>query len=1141
MKFRIKNSGPESIIEAPSPLPKAWNASKDFWQQKFSSPPPPLALPVDRTRTARRSDAVAHWSMTLGADLAATTRQAAARHGVAVNVWLLAAFNVLLYRLTGQAEMIIGTRSMGEPQPAGSDSSFLPIRSATEPEQPFRDLVDALERSTTEAAEHAPFSQGSATDGLPVSVTFQVHSRDREPGVRREPPKSLDFDMQVELTDTGSDYVAAFAFNPDLHDPETITRWAGHYRTLLNSAAADPNVAVGRLTILSPTELQQLLMKFNDTASEYPRARCAHELITEQAIRTPGRVAVEARGEQLTYAELESRSNQMAHYLRERGVGPDVLVGLCVRRSVDMLLAMLGIWKAGGAYVPLDPDFPQARLKLYLEDSGAPLLITQTDLRDRLPATVPQVVDLDADRAAIASKPADPVPMLGSPTNLAYVIYTSGSTGTPNGVEIDHRALVNFLITMRHQPGLTQDDVVAAVTTISFDIHHLELWLPLIVGARIVALTWEDAADGIRLAEELDRAGTTVLQATPARWRLLLTTGWAGRPGLRAFAGGEPMPPELAAQLLGKVSELWNMYGPTETTVYSTIQRVEDATGPIPIGRPVANTQVYILDSLLQPVPIGCVGEIYIGGDGLAHGYRNRPELTATRFVPDPFRTGERLYKAGDLARFRPDGVIECLGRIDHQVKVRGHRIELGEVESALATHPSIAAAAVRVWGEPPELAAYVVVRPGEARASEPIRQALRERLPSYMIPASVTFMDVLPMTPNGKVDRRALPQPAPVVVARTTVSPRTDAERDLLAVWAEVLGQPSLGVTDDFFEFGGTSLKAAEVVALVLRRLGHSVPLSAMYEATTVEKMANLIQHRLEAESPNVLVPLQKGGTRPPLFMIAGIGGHVFTFHKFARILGADYPVYGLKAIGVDGGRRPPDTFEEIAAEYVREIKAECPHGPYLLSGYSVGAHVALEVALQLQALGDKVPLVIVFDMPAPGYPPPLGLPRRLMMHARNLFREGGGLQYAVRRVRNLGNRLLRLVGLERLLFPRHPSLDALPQESLRDVWVALQGASRRYRPQGRLNATISLFRSEVPLDLWSAVVHVDPDLGWEKYTTGPVETHTVPRGHLEVFHDSNIDHLAEELAASIERATAARTPDLLRPRTGLLHPGLT
>jgi thioesterase domain-containing protein/acyl carrier protein len=485
--------------------------------------------------------------------------------------------------------------------------------------------------------------------------------------------------------------------------------------------------------------------------------------------------------------------------------------------------------------------------------------------------------------------------------------------------------------------------------------------------------------------------------------------------------------------------------------------------------------------------------------------------------------------------------VIECLGRIDHQVKVNGHRIELGDVEAALATYPAVTAAAARVWGEPPKLVAYIVPRAGEPRTPESIRQHVRERLPGYMVPALLTFVDTLPLTPNGKVDRRALPDPAPSAPERTLTPPRTDAERDVLAVWTEVFGRAEFGITDDFFELGGTSLQAGEIIALIRKQLGHTIPLASMYTATTVEKLAALIQHRLEGASSAALVPLQSGGSRPPLFMIAGIGGHVFTFHKFARMLGPDYPVYGVKAIGVDDGRKPPESFEEIAAEYVKEITAACPHGPYLLSGYSIGAHVAIEVALQLQALGHEVPLVIVFDMPAPGYPPRLSVPRRLALHVSNLFRrDGGGLQYAVRRFRNLGNRVLRLLGLEKWLFPHHPSLNALPQEALRDVWVSMQRAERKYRPHGRADTSLALFRSEIPLDVWNAVVHTDPHLGWGAYVAGPIDVQLVSRGHLEMFHDDNIESLARRVAGLIDRA-ADRRASLLssaRPGAGAIAP---
>ncbi|MCA1842634.1 MAG: non-ribosomal peptide synthetase [Actinobacteria bacterium] len=610
---------------------------------------------------------------------------------------------------------------------------------------------------------------------------------------------------------------------------------------------------------------------WNDgTAACYPRRSGVHHLVEAQAARTPAAVAVAHGGAAVTYGQLEARANRLARHLGGLGVGPEVVVGVLVERGIDMVVALLGILKAGGAYLPLDPDHPTARLAAMLDDAGAPVLVTQQALAARLGRPGVTAVRLDADRGAVDASPGTPPAVPFDAGQLAYVIYTSGSTGRPKGVEVPHRAMVNFLTSMARRPGIAAGDVVVALTTISFDIAGLELYLPLTAGARVVVASRAVATDAGRLAALFDDAGATLVQATPATWRMLVDGGWRGRPGLKALCGGEALPPALAGQLLERGVELWNMYGPTETTVWSTVARVTTAEPPMSIGRPIANTTVHILDDGLRPVPAGDVGELWIGGDGLARGYRGRPDLTAERFVPDPSGAGSRLYRTGDLARSRPDGTIECLGRVDHQVKVRGFRIELGEIESVLEGHPAVRAAAVAARedgaGGRRLLVAYVVLRGAGAQTQaqsqfsprnytseggltrgEPsaglgqeLRRHLRERLPDYMVPGVVVALDALPLTANGKVDRNALPPPGGASLDPSCyVAPRTEAEATVAAAWAEVLGIEQVGAEDDFFALGGHSLLAVQVAARLRDRTGWSPALATFFDRPTVAELA--------------------------------------------------------------------------------------------------------------------------------------------------------------------------------------------------------------------------------------------------------------------------------------------------------------
>jgi len=511
----------------------------------------------------------------------------------------------------------------------------------------------------------------------------------------------------------------------------------GHWQTLLRAATSDPEKHISELPILTDAEQQQILVGWNDTAVKYPEELSLHELIEHQAERTPNATALIFEREELSYRELNARANRLAHYLRRFGVGPDKLVGICMDRSVEMVVALLGILKAGGAYVPLDPSYPKDRLTFMVQDSELKILVTQGILQREWSGSPVELICIDRDWPLIARERPDNPPSVSTSQDLAYVIYTSGSTGNPKGVQITHRNLVNFVSSIKERPTITERDILLAVTTISFDIAGLELYVPLSVGARIVLASRQMTMDGQELVRSLERERVTVMQATPITWRLMIDSGWKGKADLKILCGGEALSRGLADKLLERAASVWNMYGPTETTIWSTLSQVMPGSELIDIGKPIANTEAYILDSSLQPVPVGITGELYIGGDGLARGYLGRPELTAERFVPHPFRVGLRLYRTGDLARFRPDGAIECLGRTDHQVKIRGFRIELGDIECALRQHETIREAVV-IAGEDVRgdrrLIGYLVLEDRLTSLAD-IRNFLRQKLPAFMIP----------------------------------------------------------------------------------------------------------------------------------------------------------------------------------------------------------------------------------------------------------------------------------------------------------------------------------------------------------------------------------------------------------------------
>ncbi|PLZ56615.1 non-ribosomal peptide synthetase, partial [Fischerella thermalis WC439] len=603
---------------------------------------------------------------------------------------------------------------------------------------------------------------------------------------------------------------------------------------------------------LSEAEQQQLLVEWNDTETEYPN-QCIHQLFAAQVERTPDAVAVIFQDEQLTYTQLNQRANQLAHYLQKLGVKPEVLVGICLPRSIEMLVGLLAILKAGGAYVPIDPAYPQQRLALMLEDAQVSVLLTSVELAAQLPEHRAKVVCLDADWEKINKQSIDNPINKASTENLAYVIYTSGSTGRPKGVQIPHSAVVNFLSTMRQTPGLTQDDILLSVTTLSFDIAALELYLPLIVGARLIIVSREIASDGIQLSKQLDLHQANVMQATPATWRLLLGAGWQGSKQLKILCGGETLNRSVANQLLERSKQVWNLYGPTETTIWSAVQIVENKTEQtdsiVSIGRPIANTQFYVLDQHQHLVPIGVPGELYIGGAGVARGYLNRPELTAEKFIPNPFHkeAGGRLYKTGDLVRLRSDSSIEFLGRIDNQVKLRGFRIELGEIEALLNQYPGVETSIALIREDEPasqRLVAYVLPQPNQTLTIPELRHFLKSKLPNYMVPTAFVTLEALPLTPNGKVDRKALPAPDQTrpELETTYQPPQNDLEQTIANIWQEVLHVKEVGIYDNFFELGGQSLLLVQVHSKLQKILPQDLSLVEMFQYPTISSLAKYL-----------------------------------------------------------------------------------------------------------------------------------------------------------------------------------------------------------------------------------------------------------------------------------------------------------
>jgi len=761
-------------------------------------------------------------------------------------------------------------------------------------------------------------------------------------------------------------------FDHQLFRVETIDRLLHHLELLLGEILHRPGRKLAEYSFLTADERKRLLVDWNATSADYPRDLSLPQLLGRRTAQAGESVAIGFGEQKLSYAELDGRVDHLAHYLAQLGAGPGAVIGILVDRSPEMIVALLAVLKTGAAYLPLDPAFPAARLEFMAGDTEIAGLITTSTLAGTLAKrTGSGVFTVLLDTIPLDQPSSVPVPAFErqiDPESLAYILYTSGSTGKPKGVELQHRAVVNLLCAMQAHVQLRPGDSLLAVTTLSFDIAGLELLLPLMTGSRIELASQAQASDPLLLRDLLQKIQPALMQGTPTCWRMLIDAGWNGSETLKILVGGEQITRQIADALLDRGSAVWNCYGPTETTIWSTISRLERDSRPVTIGRPLANTTLYVLDAYGQLLPQGAAGELYIGGDGVARGYLKRPDLNAERFIPNPFGPG-RLYRTGDIVRYQPDGRLEILGRNDCQVKVRGFRIEPGEIEAALSACPQVRAAAVVVRtpasGES-VLAGYFV--PGPGAEVQAIRTWLANRIPDYMVPTFLLPMPELPATLNGKIDRNALPDPE---TERGTPEPALDPlEATLIAIWEAVLKVRPVGRTQNFFDLGGHSILAAKVFALMEKKLGTALPLAALFHAPTVEKLADVIRKSNWKPLWSSLVAIRPAGTKSPFFIVHPIGGNVLNFAGFCGHFGPDRPIYGLQARGLNNEEAPHTSIQEMASDYVCSIRSVQPEGPYLIGGFSAGGVVAFEMAQQLRAAGQQVATLALLDTEAPLLP---------------------------------------------------------------------------------------------------------------------------------------------------------------------------
>nr|AXN93627.1 PuwA [Symplocastrum muelleri NIVA-CYA 644] len=1139
-------------------------AQLNYWKQQLAGANALLELPTDKPRPAVQTFRGDRFSFELERDLTQQLKTLGQKSGVTLFMILLAAFSTLLYRYSGQEDILIGTpianRNRKEIEPLiGFFVNTLVLRTRIENPLSFSQLLKQVQQVTLEAYEHqdVPFEQVvealQPERTLSHSPLFQVMfilqnapmGNLELPGLSFSPLSvenvTAKFDLTMSIWETEQGIVGWWEYNSDLFEADTIARMVGHFENLLSAIVADPSQEIARLQFLSETERQQLLVEWNHTKTDYPADKCIHELFEEQVQLTPNAVAVVYENSQLTYSELNARANQLAHYLQTLGVKPEILVGICVDRSLEMIVGLLGILKAGGAYVPLDPAYPSDRLSYMLDDAQVSVLLTTQKLLNSLPSDrATQIVCLDTDWKVISQQSQENPFSVLKPENLAYAIYTSGSTGIPKGVAMTNRSLCNLLLWQMHNTKVGTNAKTLQFAPISFDVSFQEIFSTWCAGGTLILVSDECRRDGLALLRLLaEKAVERLFLPFVALQQLAeVATHSEFLPALREIvtAGEQLQIAPVLANFFNRLPNctLENQYGPSEShvvTAFTLSDTVSNWSILPPIGRPIANTQIYILDRHLQPVPIGVHGELYIGGANVARGYLNRPDLTQEKFIPNPFGSGN-LYKTGDLARYLPDGNIEFLGRIDNQVKIRGFRIELGEIETVLGTHPQVKQVAVIVREDKPgdkRLVAYIVPQQ-ESLASSELRSLIKQKLPDYMVPAAFVMLPTLPLTPSGKIDRRALPAPSSNE-STATVPPRDPVELQLAQIWSEVLGVDWVGVGDNFFDLGGHSLLAVRLMTQIQQHFGKHLPLATLFQNPTIESLANLLRNSPDSLLWSSLVPIQSSGSNPPFFCVPGAGGNVIYFYDLARCLGPEQPFYGLQAQGLDGESKPLTSVEEIATDYIKAIQIVRPQGPYLLGGHSFGGLVAFEMAQQLQRQGQEVALLAIFDTIAPirDRKPTMDVDLDDAMWLTQIADVIGRLYK--QKLEVFYEDLKPLAGDEKLdyLLQRLKMVNILPADAgitqLRgfvEVYKVHSQAFSNYSPQQVHKTHISLFRAgevsaeEAAIEGYSELLE-QKDLGWDEFSAGPVEIYMVPGTHLTMMSRPDVEMLAKQLGACI------------------------
>jgi surfactin family lipopeptide synthetase A len=1121
-----------------------------YWRKQLSGNLSVAQLPYDLARPAVQSYRGGIQAVALCKDLADSLKLLSRHEGATLFMTLLAGFAALLHRYSSQDDVLIGTVSSGRKRSEleGLLGYFLNpvvLRSDISGDPTFRELLRRTRDVTLDALSNddAPFTQVvnavhpnrslSFNPLFQVLFTLEPPLPETQDGWRVMLTQSevdtgiSKFDLCLELDDRPSGIVGRFKYSTDLFEAETIARMAEHFTTLLHGMAANPEQRISELPMLAEMERKQVSVTWNDTGAEYPADLCLHQLFTAQASRTPDAEAVVAGHEHLTYGTLNRKSDELAAHLRKLGIGLETPVGLYFEPSSEMIVGTLAVLKAGGACVPLDPSYPPDRLASLLQDTQLRVVLTQRSLRSQLPTHNLEVLRLDSDWNNIEEESLEPIPNECKPANLAYLIYTSGSTGKPKGVEITHQNLVHSTHARSLYYGSDAGRFLL-LSSFAFDSSLVGILGTLCRGGALVMTPGPLRANLPQLAQLVAQHQISHLLCVPSLYSLLLEQAKPGQlASLRvSIVAGESCPVELVQrhyELLPKAT-LFNEYGPTEAAVWSTVYRCVPAQPAkiVPIGRPIPNARVYVLDRYLNLLPVGVPGELYVGGPGVARGYWKRPTETAERFIPDSFSLtrAARLYKTGDLVRYLADGNLEFLGRLDHQVKLRGFRIELEEIEAAIAEYKGVRQAVVELAGKDSsgtQLTAYVLPSNRSEFDTEDLRRFLGRKLPEAMVPSAYVLLDSLPLTPNGKIDRQALPGPSQPILKAKVASSDIALESKLVGIWESVLDKPGIGVTDNFFDLGGHSLLVAKLLLRIEKEFGWGLSMADVFRAPTVRQLAALLSRQAQFENQTAVVPIQPHGSKPPLFWVRG--GPLFL--PLASRLGLDQPLLGLHLPASDASRLPvPYKFEDIAGALVSRLREVQPEGPYYLAGLCVNGVVAYEMACQLVAQGQQVATLVMVDAQNPVYYRdfsqeswPKLLFNKTRFHTRKLWQGGlpGLPPYVAGRLERIRLRLSvfhwrihHKLGLKVNKQHLHENLDTI-----------VHPTSYLYRPQPYPGRAIFFQSTD-----WPAGRYWDFYASWNGLIGRELEVHKIPGGHESMFYPENVAIVADRLQICLSEA---------------------